>query len=143
MKKKSTHPWKSNTSNGSTQHISHDSRIRVGSWKISMESRTVPMCDTWHYDSFNISHNILPWFRALWCLTRNQWTQISRFNWWKYTSVLIRNKIKHVEFQVHKKLSETLRNKSVIRLWDDWLWLLALTDQHSITENCCNSMLCC
>jgi hypothetical protein len=39
-----THPVKSQTSNSCVQDLSHNSRVRVGCWEVSVEMWGLPVC---------------------------------------------------------------------------------------------------
>ena len=52
-------PRKSNTSDSIRQDISNNCGVAVGSWKVCMELRGMPVSNSWHDDTFNVTHYIL------------------------------------------------------------------------------------
>lgn len=60
------YPWKSNTTNAITEHITKNRWIRIASRKIGMESWMLPMCNARHDFRFNILHNCIPILWILW-----------------------------------------------------------------------------
>ena len=52
-------PRKANTSDSIRQDISNDCGVAVGSWKICMKLRGMPVSNSGHNHTFNVTHYIL------------------------------------------------------------------------------------
>ena len=52
-------PWKPNTRYGVRQNISNNCWVAISRWKVCMKLRRMPMSNSGHDDTFNVTHYIL------------------------------------------------------------------------------------
>lgn len=89
LNRRQHYPCETDASDSGTENVGNDGGVGIGCREVREEVRGVPVGNAWHYNSFNVIHDILPRLWLFRSLRRYQRSNITGRHSWQYSPATI------------------------------------------------------